>query len=210
MTKQQPTDLEKIGPLYANLMEEIKRRVDVIRRVQDGTCVMPPIAAFELCYLQLRKICEVFALACLAAHGDIPGVRTKILQKTYNADLIIKQLAGLHPQFYPVPGKQRLDPITQKPVEVIPITSGFLTKNELLSLYGECGNYLHRGSIRQLLTKWEPTLHFDKVVTWIEKIVTLLNHHQIQTSRSGTQLWVLMHDKDLGRVHWAIMTEMPK
>jgi hypothetical protein len=49
-----------------------------------------------------------------------------------------------------------------------------------------------------------------KVLSWIEKIVTLLNHHQIQTSQSGTQLWVLMQDKDLGHVHWAIMKEMPR
>jgi hypothetical protein len=204
-----PTELEQIGPLYANLMEEIKRRVDVIRRVLDGTYPMPQMAAFEFCYLQLRKICEVFALACLAAHGDIPAVRTKLLQKTYHADRIIKQLAALHHQFYPVPSEQRLDPVTQKPVEVVPITTGFLTKDELLSLYGECGNYLHRGTIRQLLTRWEPTINFNRIVAWIDKIVRLLNHHQIKTSQPETQLWVLMHDKEFGKVHWFIMKEIP-
>jgi hypothetical protein len=209
MTKQPPIDLEKIGPLYADLMEEIKRRVEVLRRVGDGTCPMPPMAAFEFGYLQLRKICEVFALACLTAHGDIPGVRTRLLQKTYDADQIIKQLAKLHPQFYPVPSEQRLDPVTKQPIQVAPVTSGFLTKDELLSLYGECGNYLHRGTIRQLLTKWEPTPDFKKIAAWIAKFVTLLNHHQIQTSDPGTQLWVLMHDKDSGRVHWAIMKQLP-
>src|SRR5437762_1433117 len=92
MATRQPSELEKIGPLYANLMDEIKRRTDVIRSTLNGGYPMPQMAAFELCYLQLRKICEVFALACLAAHGDIPGVRNKLLQKTYNADQIIKQL----------------------------------------------------------------------------------------------------------------------
>jgi hypothetical protein len=90
-------------------------------------------------------------------------VRSILVQKTYRADQIIKRLSNLHPQFYPVPSEQQLDPVTQKPVEVIPLTSGFLTKDDLLSLYGECGNYLHRGSIRQLLTKWEPTLDFKKI-----------------------------------------------
>ena len=126
--KSQPTDLDEIGPLYAALMEEIKRRVDVLRAVLDGTYPLPVMPAFEFCYLQLRKICEVFALACLAAHGDIPGVRTKLLQKTYNADFIIKQLATLHPQFYPVPGEQQINPLTKMVIEVVPITTAFLTK----------------------------------------------------------------------------------
>jgi hypothetical protein len=188
-------------------MEEIKRRVDVVRHVLDGTWQMPQMVAFELCYLQLRKICEVFMLGCLTAHGDIAGVRAKLLQKTCNSDLIVRQLSKLHPQFYPVPTKQRLDPVTRRPVEVVPITSGFLTKNELLSLYGECGNYLHRGSIRQLLSKWEPTVDFNKIAEWIDKIVKLLNHHQIQTSDPDKQLWVLMHGKDDGRVHWFVMVK---
>jgi hypothetical protein len=65
--QHQPTELEKIGPLYARLMEEIKRRTEVIREVLNNTITMPEMAAFEFCYLQLRKICEVFALACLSA-----------------------------------------------------------------------------------------------------------------------------------------------
>jgi hypothetical protein len=147
----------------------------------------------------------LFALACLTAHGDIPGVRAKNLQKEWSADQIIKELSELHPQFYPVPSEQRLDSQTKAPIEVVPINSGFLTKDELLKLYGECGNYLHRGSIRQLLGNWEPKPDFQKIHEWIGKFIKLLNHHQIQTSQPDKQLWVLMHDKDDGRVHWHVM-----
>ena len=107
-------------------------------------------------------------------------MRTNLLQKSYNADQIIKQLERLHPNFYPIPTKQVLDPMTGRPVSVVLVGSGFLTKDDLLGLYGECGNYLHRGSIRQLLTNWEPKLDFEGVKAWVEKIVTLLNHHQIE------------------------------
>jgi hypothetical protein len=202
-----PTDLEKICPIYARLMEEIKRRHSVIAQVLNHTTPMPQMAAFEFCYLQLRKICEVFALGCLAAHGDIPEVRSKLLQRTYNADQIMKQLTRIHSRFYPVPSTQTLDQVTHRPIEVTPITTGFLTKEELVTLYGECGNYLHRGTIRQLLGKWEPTLDFEKISVWISKIVTLLNHHQIQTSQADTQIWVLMHAED-GNVHWSIMKKL--
>jgi len=75
----------------------------------------------------------------------------------------------------------------------------------LLKLYGECGNYLHRGSIRQLLTKWEPTLDFKAISVWLDKLVKLLDHHQIQTSDPEKQLWVLMHDGKDGKVHWSVM-----
>jgi hypothetical protein len=201
----QPTDIENIGRLYARLMEEIKRRVQVVQQVLNGTWVMPQMVAFELCYVQLRKICETFAIACLTAHGDIPGVRTKLMQKTYNADLIIKQLGSLHPEFYPVPTQLQLHPVTAEPIKTVNIESGFLTKEDLLNLYGECGNYLHRGSIRQIVTNWEPTIDFEKIKQWVDKIIKLLNHHQIQTSDPHKQIWVLMHDKDKGKVHWHLM-----
>jgi hypothetical protein len=168
---------------------------------------MPQVAVFEFCYVQLRKICEVFALACLTAHGNIPEVHSKLVQKTYNADQIMKQLTRIHPRFYPVPSTQTLDQLTRRPISVTPISTGYLTKDESLTLYGECGNYLHRGSIRQLITKWEPTLDFGKIRHWVSKIVALLNHHQIQTSQRDTQIWILMQGED-GNVHWSIMKEL--
>jgi hypothetical protein len=207
MPQQPPTEIEKICALYARFMEEIKRRQDVMRQVLSATISMPQMAAFEFCYLQLRKICEAFALACLTAHGDIPEVRTKLMQKTYNADQIMKQLDRIHSQFYPIPGTQNIDLVTQRPIEVRPITSGFLTKQELSQLYSECGNYLHRGTIRQLLGSWEPTLNFEKIALWNTKIITLLNHHQIQTSQADIQIWVLMRAED-GNVHWSIMKKL--
>jgi hypothetical protein len=203
---QLPKELEKSCRIYACLMEEIKRRQFVMVQVLNSTITMPQMAAFEFCYLQLRKICEVFALGCLAAHGDIPEVRSK-LQSTYNADQIMKHLSRIHSRFYPVPSKQTVDHITQRPIAVTPITAGFLTKDELQSLYGQCGNYLHRGSIRQLLGKWEPTIDFQKINVWNLKIATLLNHHQIQTSQTDIQIWVLMQVED-GNVHWSIMQQI--
>jgi hypothetical protein len=204
---QPSRELQKSCETYARLMEEIKRRHFVISQVFNQTIPMPQMAAFEFCYLQLRKICEVFALGCLAAHGDIPGVRSKLLQKTYSADQIMKQLTQIHPQFYPVPSKQIVDQVTQKPIEVTPIATGFLTKDELVTLYGECGNYLHRGTIRQLLGKWKPTPDFEKITLWGSKLVALLSHHQIQTNQSDLQIWFLMHAED-GNVHWSIMEKL--
>src|SRR5690348_4711545 len=104
----------------------------------------------------------------------------------------MRKLTQIHPNFYPVPSTQTVDHVTHKAIQVTPVEGGFLTKDELQSLYGECGNYLHCGSIRQLLgTKWEPMLDFDKICAWNSKIIRLLGHHQIQTSQANLQIWVL-------------------
>ena len=161
---------------------------------------MPEMAAFEFCYLQL-------ATRISRGTWGHSRMRSKLLQKTYSADQIMKQLTQIHPQFYPVPSKQTVDQVTQRPIEVTPITTGFLTKGELIALYGECGNYLHRGSIRQLLGKWEPKLDFAKIGVWNSKVIGLLSHHQIQTSQAELQIWFLMQGED-GNVHWSIMEKL--
>ena len=95
---------------------------------------MPQVANLELGYLQLRTICELIALACLAAHGDVPETTSKRLTKAYNADQIMKALENLHPSFYPVPGRQVRDQ-AGKVVEVVPVDKPYLTKRELQRFY---------------------------------------------------------------------------
>ena len=51
--------------LYCSLMEEIKLRQHVISAVLEKQIVLPLRPAHELCYLQLRMVCELIAVACL-------------------------------------------------------------------------------------------------------------------------------------------------
>src|SRR5665213_3618026 len=125
---------DQLRLLYCDLMEEIKARHSIIENVFAGKFNLPPFAASEFCYLQLRVVCELIALACLAAHGDIEATRKGKLFKAYNADQIIKDLGRLHPDFYPRPTKQVIDD-KGVPIKVTPITSGYLTKEDLLTLY---------------------------------------------------------------------------
>jgi hypothetical protein len=184
--------------LYCDLMEEIKRRVEVVYSISQSRVVMPQIVGIELGYLQLRMICELIALACLTAHGDVPATKSKRLMKAYNADQIMKALENLHPGFYPVPGRQVLNE-HGKTVEVIKVDEPYLTKRELQRLYGECGDFLHRGNIEQLM-KGRTLPKFAKLEDWVAKITVLLSHHQIQLFDVRRQLWVMMQAED-GRVH---------
>ncbi|UYO48900.1 hypothetical protein KQX64_23945 [Rhodopseudomonas palustris] len=180
-------------------MEEVKRRIDVVSGVTLGRIAVPQIVAVELAYLQLRMICELIALACLAAHGDVPETQAKRLMKAYNADQIIKSLGRLNPSFYPKPGRQVKD-AAGRVTGIVDIDEPYLTKVELQRLYGECGDFLHRGNIEQVMRgRRLPTLsHLD---AWKCKVVALLNHHQIQLFHPDHQLWTIMQAASDGRVH---------
>lgn len=201
MSLQEPKLSPHLAALYCDLMEEVKRRIDVVTEVALGRVVVPQIVAVELAYLQLRMICELIALACLTAHGDVPATKAKRLMKAYNADQIIKSLERLNPSFYPKPGRQVRD-TAGRVTEIVGVDEPYLTKTELQRLYGECGDFLHRGNIEQLMRgRSLPTLsHLD---AWKRKIVVLLNHHQIQLFHPDHQLWTIMQAESDGRVHAA-------
>src|SRR5438128_5092460 len=84
-------DKESVLTLYSRLMDELKQRSMLLGQLSSGSLNFPIIPTFELCQLQTRLICEIFALACLTAHGDIPDVKSAMMQKEYNADKIIQK-----------------------------------------------------------------------------------------------------------------------
>lgn len=82
--------------LYAGLMNEARLRIQFSEAVLESD--LPDRLAEEFCYLQLRLLCEVIALACLVAHGDI---RTKKMLRESKLIVIFKELERLHADFYP-------------------------------------------------------------------------------------------------------------
>lgn len=151
--------------LYASLMEEAKGRIEAIgHTIQHKTGLADQLER-EFCTLQIRMLCELIALGCLVAHD---AVRTRKLSRAHYAPHIIAGLERLHPRFYPRPVRQ-----TDRGVE--DITTGYLTKEELVKLVGACGDTLHRGSTKNLLHP--RTLPRDAIITWSQKIRTLLDIH---------------------------------
>jgi hypothetical protein len=57
--------------LYAAIMEEAKIRLNSIDMALAGTTILPHQLVREFCFLQLRMLCELIALGCLTAHGDV-------------------------------------------------------------------------------------------------------------------------------------------
>jgi hypothetical protein len=174
--------------LYASLMEEAKGRIEAIDHTLQHKTGLADQLEREFCTLQIRMLCELIALGCLVAHGDI---RTGKLSKTHRAHHIIVGLERLHPQFYPRPVRQ-----TDRGVEEIP--GGYLTKEELVKLIGACGDTLHRGSAKNLL---QPrALPRDAVVAWTQKIRTLLDIHWFTLSDGRPHYLCSMNGGEGGKV----------
>ncbi|WGU42091.1 hypothetical protein [Phenylobacterium sp. NIBR 498073] len=164
---------------YRGLMQEVKYRTEAIDKVLASSIPLRAVIAEELCYLQLRMICESIAIGCLLIHGDVSAKKTDLL-RSYKADWIMNGLEKLHPDFYPTPLEQD-DLPAEAPggaVTWVHRTSGFLTKRELLDLYTRhAGERLHRGSVRNLAKRDRP--NFGAIQAWRDKAVRLLTRHII-------------------------------
>jgi hypothetical protein len=201
---------EAARDLYLSIMEEVKIRAFSINAATNVPNALPPPLIREYCFLQLRMLCELVALGCLVAHGDIKETKAKDFQKAYKADDILRRLEELHPDFYPVPVTPTFG---QNSLNIEPIESGYLTKRELVTLYGKCGDVLHKGNLRRLLKPKMPTRtdFFADINEWGQKMLNLLSAHRI-TRIGGRFLFItfLQVDKLGGVVQVAIAESPPE
>lgn len=201
-------DSEQFRLKYCGFMSEIKTRLNSIYdMMSDNSGKIPSVIMLESCYLQLRMISELISIASLSAHGDLVIGLTKSLRKEYAANKIIEAAELLHPRFYPQPGRQIIGN-DGRVVEVKKVKEGFLGKAELKKLYFECGDYLHRGRLGNVLEEKTKTLDEDRILHWCKLIVNLLDHHQIQTLDADLMYFVVMNAGEQGNVQLAVMKKL--
>jgi hypothetical protein len=195
---------EKDGiKLYLMLMEEAKIRLDAINITYKNEPLLPPGLVRELCYLQLRFLCEIVALACLAAHGDV--TKSKALRSTYEPGKILKQIELLKAHFYPQPMDfDKTNGNTQmrsRPDRL------HLTKKELPKLWARSGAVLHRTPMAKLYAPPKQAPHdFSDVIDWAQKIVGLLNGHWITTMENRRGLYVTLRSPDTPKAKISVLT----
>lgn len=188
---------------YAACMEQVKLRQTAISSIlQKQRTTGYTYTDTEFICLQFRKILELIALANLVSNKDAYASSHANFANHYHAKHILRDIEKINPEFYPIPSRQIIDEKTKKVVEVKKIESGFLTKKEFISVYDECSELMHAENpfaeekgIDKLYAKFEP---------WLNKIITLLNHHQIQLAETEFQIWVLMNASTDGKVHATI------
>jgi hypothetical protein len=183
---------------YRSLMWEIKFRIEAIDDVLNGKLRIRQKIAEEFCYLQLRMICEVIAIACLVVHGNLKP-RPKLFE-SYKASWIISELGKLHSKFFPRalgPDGREADGM----LKFVEKTGGFLTQDELEKLWERhTGTMLHRGSAKVILGKADRPVDFKKIGAWRTKIVALLERHTLVTPDEEQMIYVVMHEQGTGNV----------
>jgi hypothetical protein len=168
---------------------------------------LPDVLIRDFGFLQLRMLCEVIALGCLVAHGDIKATQEARLRKQHKADLIIEELDKLHADFYPYPVSLQITPGapgTPGNLNLLDTTRPVLQKTEIRKLYGRCGDYLHRGTLKTLLTSRSHIAlnsaqsDFPEIVGWTNKIIGLLDQHRIALIGHRAFMIVALSDANQG------------
>ena len=186
---------------YAECMEEIKKRTEVISRFMNGQLhALYVHTTAECVYLQLRKILELIALASMAANKDEYEKHRRNFHRDWHAGRIFDELEKINPAFYPQPTLQVVDKATGTVVSSVPIETGFLTKREYKDLYNRCGSILHA---RNPFSRSEQDIQsfLNRVPEAMDKILLLLSHHEVQLVDDDRHLYVLMKAESDGRVH---------
>ena len=189
--------------LYANLMDEVKARLECIDMALQGGFGVHAALVREICFLELRMLCEIIALAASVAHGDVRDKTTAKLEREFAADRIIQRLAEIHPKFYPYPVRVEVD-AAHHAVNLRDVTEPYLTQAELPKLYVRCGEILHRGTVRKLASSKAPIQmtfagkDFTEIARWTGKIGTLLNNHRISSIDNKKHLIVILKNGNDG------------
>ena len=174
-------------------MDEIKLRDQVIESFLTGKLhTGQRMTNIELVCLQFRKIGEIIMLSALCAHKkDFLKVQSTI-EREWDPTKIRKTLDKIHPDFYPIPFERIVEKSTGKQKNER-VTSGYLTKDECISLIGRCGGVLHG------FNPYDDNKVFKEIgavekkfLEWQTKVRRLLKTHEIKLSGTSKQLWVYM------------------
>lgn len=202
---------EKRNTLYANLMDEVKLRVNCIDSAATGKMRFPNPIVREFCYLQLRMLCELISLSCLVAHGDITFLQPHKLGRSYSADEILDRLTKLRAHFYPIAVRQTILAGPPRSFQLEPVEPSPFSKDDLIKLYSETHKYLHRGSLKKLLSSETPidvTINLPEIVKWAQRINDLLSSHVIAINSDRVILCILRNVDDNMRVQ-VVTAEKP-
>ena len=164
-------------------MYELVVRIDLVAHACEGRLNLAPPYAREYCYLQFRRMCELIALGCLQLHGDLPSARSGGVAKEWHAEKIMRRLQKEHPHSFPqCVSRSEVNGIANLIANSKPNALSF---TQFRSLYHECGEALHRGTIKSIGNETHPgPAEYERLLAWQARIVDLMNQNFV--ARSGT------------------------
>jgi hypothetical protein len=169
-----------IASQYGDFMREIKIRLEAIqgRMVVIKEDLASPTAFLEaeFCILQVRFVCELLALAVLAAHRPL-GLKSD-LQKAWNARKIFETLAQMNAECFPKAANfERKDDGVHGD-----IVHDKIDRSGLQNIYDQCGEALHRGVLKHALSGRPKVYDIPKIEGWARQLGALLSSHVVLIS----------------------------
>jgi len=172
--------------IYRALMEVVKTRIACLRRLASGAISLGDQRLdWEAAALQLRMVLELIAFSSLCAHKDAYAAAHANFAKHWKAALLLKELAQLHPDFYPQP--VRLDHIKPDGTRHFGAVKDYLTQEEFVTLYNVCSRAVHTANPFGDLS---PIDFGFGIGAWVGRIQALLDTHWIRLYESP-QVWVV-------------------
>jgi hypothetical protein len=183
-----PTTQDQRVEVYLRIMEEIKSRLQLIDLTKSSP--LPFGLAREICILQLRHICELIAIGCLAGQAKLTG-SSAILNED-NPKKIFREIDRTWKHAFP-------QSVTLIPQEGGTIVNGntkpnALTRSEAESMWANSGAFLHRLTVKKFFTpeadEANPWAYVD---TQVSKIRDLLTDHIIAIPNPERALLVALY-----------------
>jgi hypothetical protein len=182
---------------YQALMIEAKARAHSINLLTNDQRGIPSPLVREYGFLQVRMLCEIIALGCLVAHGDLVKIAPRKLTKAYQPGEIIAVLERLHDDFFPVPIHPQKTLTGWHMAE--PKGGPYLTKSEIGKLWTQCGGILHRGDLKTVLRRRNPIQNdFTDLGVASQKILNLLSKHRMIRSDRKIAFIAFLQDDSVG------------
>jgi hypothetical protein len=186
------TPINSEQQIYVDLMDEARLRIHAMRDAIVAKDRWVPRLLQEFAYLQLRMLCEIIAVGCLVAHGD---VKSRDILKSWRVPEIIKKLEELNADFYPRGVRFRKVP---NGTHFDDYDAPQLSKAELINLWERSGSFLHRGSAKNLIAEKGKVLNvnLNPIIQDGQKILNLLERHLISSANKKAHLLVALASDD--------------
>ncbi len=177
---------------YLNQMSLIKLRQSVISNIMSKRTTTGYLYSdIEICVLQIRKIIELIAMGSIVSNIEEYSKIHDKYQKEWNAKHIFRDIERINPRFYPKPIDIDKSGVHDR---FVPISTGYLTKEEAIELYDKCNAFLHENN--PFKTSHEVSYYEERIPIWNLKIIKLLNRHLVHIYDDYMYFVVMKSEKD--------------
>ena len=166
-------------------MDVVRSRVDLIRNTHLHGLLDDRRNDLDIdfIFVQLRKVLEEIVLASLSASNTEYVEAYNSISKDWQAKVMLTYLAGVNPDFYPIPLTQ-----VGRGHRFTFLSEGFLTKQDFPVLYATTEVMLH---VRNRYSDYPFAKGLrEEAEEWAQKILSLLDWHTVRLINSS-HTWIV-------------------